>query len=82
MAFATFIRANPALAPLFLFAGGGCAAAVAYPLYLLRTHPEINIDRRNNPFPWQRVQQHENIKFINMVPEFYEGRKDMKRPSY
>lgn len=31
MAFGAFIRANPALAPLFLFAGGGCAAAVTYP---------------------------------------------------
>lgn len=29
MAFVTFVRANPALAPLFLFAGAGCAAAVA-----------------------------------------------------
>jgi hypothetical protein len=28
MAFVTFVRANPALAPLFLFAGAGCAAAV------------------------------------------------------
>ncbi|GAA5811496.1 ribosomal protein S14, S11 [Mucor flavus] len=62
MAFITFVRANPALAPLFLFCGAGCTAAVSYPLYLLRTHPEIEIDRKNNPFPWQRVQQHQNIK--------------------
>ncbi|KAG0163479.1 NADH dehydrogenase 1 alpha subcomplex subunit 4 ndufa4 [Apophysomyces sp. BC1015] len=82
MAFGTFLRANPALAPLFLFAGGGCAAAVSYPLYLLRTHPEIQIDRKNNPFPWVRVQQHENIKFITSRPEFYESRKNVERPSF
>ncbi|KAG0184189.1 hypothetical protein DFQ28_011621 [Apophysomyces sp. BC1034] len=75
MAFGTFLRANPALAPLFLFAGGGCAAAV-------RTHPEIQIDRKNNPFPWVRVQQHENIKFITSRPEFYESRKNVERPSF
>ncbi|GAA5795256.1 NADH-ubiquinone reductase complex 1 MLRQ subunit [Helicostylum pulchrum] len=82
MAFITFVRANPALAPLFLFCGAGCAAAVTYPLYLLRTHPEIQIDRKNNPFPWQRVQQHQNIKLLNATPEFYASRKDMKSTSF
>lgn len=31
-------------------------------VYLLRTHPEILVDRKNNPDPWNRVQQHQNIK--------------------
>ncbi|KAG1291596.1 hypothetical protein G6F66_007690 [Rhizopus arrhizus] len=82
MDFISFVRANPALAPLFLFAGGGCAAAVTYPLYLLKTHPEIQIDKKNNPYPWQRVQQHQHIKFINTYPEFYEKRKEFKHPTY
>lgn len=30
MGLGSLVKANPALAPLFLFAGGGCAAAVAY----------------------------------------------------
>ena len=30
MALSALVKANPALAPLFLFAGAGCAAAVAY----------------------------------------------------
>ncbi|SAM05474.1 hypothetical protein [Absidia glauca] len=81
-AFATFVRANPALGPLFVFCGGGCVAAVSYPLYLLRTHPEIQIDRKNNPFPWQRVQQHENIKLINVNPSFYNSRKDLNQKVY
>ncbi|CAO3640063.1 unnamed protein product [Mucor hiemalis] len=82
MAFVTFVRANPALAPLFLFAGAGCAAAVGYPLYLLRTHPEIQIDKKNNPFPWVHVKQHQNIKLINATPHFYEARKNMKNNSF
>ncbi|CDH57797.1 predicted protein [Lichtheimia corymbifera JMRC:FSU:9682] len=82
MAFVTFMKANPALAPLFLFAGAGCAAAVTYPLYLLRTHPEILVDRKNNPDPWNRVQQHQNIKFFNVKPEFYASRKNLERPSF
>ncbi|KAI8889252.1 hypothetical protein K501DRAFT_239086 [Backusella circina FSU 941] len=82
MAFVNFVRANPALAPLFLFAGAGCVAAVGYPLYLLRTHPEIQIDKKNNPYPWIHIKQHENIKFINAYPEFYASRKDMEKPSY
>ncbi|KAI9317730.1 NADH-ubiquinone reductase complex 1 MLRQ subunit-domain-containing protein [Dichotomocladium elegans] len=82
MAIIGLLRANPALAPLFLFAGGGCAAALAYPMYLLRTHPEILIDRKNNPTPWNRVQQHENIKFLNVQPAFYNARKGLTRPSF
>ncbi|ORX42591.1 hypothetical protein DM01DRAFT_1341017 [Hesseltinella vesiculosa] len=82
MSFAAFVRANPALGPLFLFAGGGCAAAVTYPMYLLRTHPEILVDRKNNPEPWNRVQQHENIKLINVNPEFYNGRRGMDNRRY
>ncbi|CDS05463.1 hypothetical protein LRAMOSA07991 [Lichtheimia ramosa] len=81
MGLGSLVKANPALAPLFLFAGGGCAAAVAYPMYLLRTHPEILVDRKNNPDPWNRVQQHQNIKFINAKPDFYAARKNMERPS-
>lgn len=30
MGLGALVKANPALAPLFLFAGSGCAAAVAY----------------------------------------------------
>ncbi|CEP13963.1 hypothetical protein [Parasitella parasitica] len=82
MVFVQFMRQNLALAPLFVIAGAGCAAAVTYPLYLLRTHPEIQIDKKNNPYPWQRVQQHENIKLINATPAFYESRKEHKRPEY
>ncbi|KAI8070000.1 hypothetical protein BC940DRAFT_296693 [Gongronella butleri] len=77
MGFFAFVRANPALGPLFLFAGGGCAAAVTYPMYLLRTHPEILVDRKNNPTPWNNVQQHQNIKFFNMYPDFYNCRKGL-----
>ncbi|CDH52166.1 predicted protein [Lichtheimia corymbifera JMRC:FSU:9682] len=50
-------------------------------VYLLRTHPEILVDRKNNPDPWNRVQQHQNIKFINAMPDFYAARKNMERPS-
>ncbi|KAI8983626.1 hypothetical protein BDB01DRAFT_791493 [Pilobolus umbonatus] len=82
MVFVNFMRANPALVPLFVFAGGGCVAAVTYPFYLLRTHPEIQIDRKNNPFPWLHVQQHQNIKLINAAPEFYESRRNMKTFTY
>ncbi|KAI9022873.1 NADH-ubiquinone reductase complex 1 MLRQ subunit-domain-containing protein [Phycomyces nitens] len=82
MGFGLFMKSNPALVPLFLFAGGGCAAAVSYPLYLLRTHPEIQLDKKNNPYPWQHIKQHQNIKFINAAPDFYAGRKLLERPSY
>ncbi|KAI8145220.1 NADH-ubiquinone reductase complex 1 MLRQ subunit-domain-containing protein [Fennellomyces sp. T-0311] len=78
----SLVKANPALAPLFLFAGAGCVAAVSYPMYLLRTHPEILVDRKNNPTPWNRVQQHQNIKFLNVKPEFYEARRSLERPTY
>ncbi|CAO0791287.1 unnamed protein product [Mucor circinelloides] len=105
MVFMQFMRQNLALAPLFVIAGAGCAAAVTYPrkkniqcstrvvklwvtnmllyiVYLLKTHPEIQIDKKNNPYPWQSVQQHQNIKLINATPAFYEGRRELKRPQY
>ncbi|KAI9468888.1 MAG: NADH-ubiquinone reductase complex 1 MLRQ subunit [Benjaminiella poitrasii] len=77
-----FLRTHPDLTPLLLITGVGCTAALTYPLYLLRTHPEIQIDKKNNPYPWQHVQQHQNIKLINATPAFYESRKDFERPKY
>ncbi|KAL1927007.1 hypothetical protein VTP01DRAFT_5337 [Rhizomucor pusillus] len=81
MSFITFIKANPALAPLFVVAGAGCAAAVSYPMYLLRTHPEILIDRKNNPEPWNRVQQHQNIKVRKLQKHFFECKARVLRGS-
>lgn len=36
-------------------------------VYLLKTHPEIQIDKKNNPYPWQSVQQHQNIKVSYLI---------------
>ncbi|KAI8079047.1 NADH-ubiquinone reductase complex 1 MLRQ subunit-domain-containing protein [Gilbertella persicaria] len=80
--FFSFMRNNAALIPLFAIAGAGCAAAVSYPLYLLKTHPDIQIDKKNNPYPWQRVEQHENTKFFSSNPSFFEGRRGLKSPNY
>ncbi|KAI7869652.1 NADH-ubiquinone reductase complex 1 MLRQ subunit-domain-containing protein [Spinellus fusiger] len=80
MGFSTFLKLNPALVPLFVFAGGGCIAAVSYPLYLLRTHPEIQVDKKNNPYPWQHVQQNRNIKLFSSHPEIYSSRSISERP--
>lgn len=31
-------------------------------VHLLRSHPEIQIDKKNNPYPWRHIQQHQNVK--------------------
>ncbi|KAI7903844.1 uncharacterized protein BX663DRAFT_505433 [Cokeromyces recurvatus] len=77
-----FFRSHPDLTPLLIITGFGCTAALSFPLYLLRTHPEIQIDKKNNPYPWRHVKQHENIKLINATPDFYESRKNIKYPEY
>ncbi|KAG0748900.1 hypothetical protein G6F57_004151 [Rhizopus arrhizus] len=81
MSFISLIRSNPALAPLFVFAGGGVTAAFAYSLHVLRTHPEIEIDKKNNPYPWQHIHQDENIKLMHTHPDFYKHHGNDK-PSY
>ncbi|OBZ83504.1 Cytochrome c oxidase subunit NDUFA4 [Choanephora cucurbitarum] len=80
--FYAFMRNNTALIPLFAIAGAGCAGAVSYPLYLLRTHPEIQIDKKNNPYPWQKIEQHHNAKLWSANPAFYEARREFKAAKY
>ncbi|KAI8975165.1 NADH-ubiquinone reductase complex 1 MLRQ subunit [Mycotypha africana] len=81
MRFAQFIRKNPDLAPLFVITAAGCTAAVSYPLYLLRTHSDIRVDK-NNKYPWQKIEQHQNTKFMTVNPEFFESRRNKQPPFF
>lgn len=54
-----------------------CCRLTVLIVYVLRTHPEVLVDRKNNPEPWNRVQQHENIKvslaFLRKIYSFLNG---------
>ncbi|KAH8552007.1 hypothetical protein BGW37DRAFT_490258 [Umbelopsis sp. PMI_123] len=77
----SFVARNPALAPLFVIAGTGCVAAVSFPAWMLMKHPDITVNRANG-HPWEKVQQDQSTKMINMHKEFFENRRNMQRPKF
>ncbi|ORY95439.1 hypothetical protein BCR43DRAFT_549123 [Syncephalastrum racemosum] len=80
--FARTLKKNPALTPLFAFSAIGYTAALTHGLHVLRTHPEVEVDRKHNPEPWNRIKQDQNVKMLCPHPDFYASRKDMKSPSF
>ncbi|RUS24119.1 NADH-ubiquinone reductase complex 1 MLRQ subunit [Jimgerdemannia flammicorona] len=77
-----FIAKNPALAPLFVIGGAGIGGALYFMYHELRHHPDVTVNRRSNPYPWQRVEQHHNTKFITVNKDFFESRKNISNKKY
>ena len=44
-------------------------------------HPDITVNRANG-HPWEKIQQDQNTKMINMHKEFFENRRNMKKPTF
>ncbi|KAI8068505.1 NADH-ubiquinone reductase complex 1 MLRQ subunit-domain-containing protein [Gongronella butleri] len=55
--------------PIYVTIGGAVGLASWY-LTRLARHPETVWDRKNNPFPWQHVQQNENTKLFAVNAKF------------
>jgi hypothetical protein len=48
---------------------------------MLMNHPDITVNRANG-HPWEKVQQDQNTKLLNMHKEFFENRRNMQRPKF
>ncbi|RUS18477.1 hypothetical protein BC937DRAFT_88732 [Endogone sp. FLAS-F59071] len=48
----------------------------------LRNHPDVTINKRDNPYPWQRVEQHQNTKFMTVNKDFFNSRKNIPNQKY
>ncbi|KAG0048878.1 hypothetical protein BGZ83_006209 [Gryganskiella cystojenkinii] len=70
------VQQNPALAPLFLFGGGGIVGGIAYIGHCLANGPDVVINKTAAQKPWQRIQPHENAKLWSPNKEFWQERKE------
>ncbi|KAF9439268.1 NADH dehydrogenase 1 alpha subcomplex subunit 4 ndufa4 [Entomortierella beljakovae] len=70
------VRANPALAPLFVFGGSGIVGGIAYIGHCLTNGPDVTINKSNEVKPWNRIQPHENAKLWSPNKEFWQERKN------
>ncbi|KAF9376831.1 hypothetical protein CPB97_010574 [Podila verticillata] len=70
------VRSNPALAPLFIFGGGGIVGGIAYIGHCLVNGPDVIINKTAPEKPWNRIQPHENAKLWSPNKEFWAERKE------
>ncbi|BGP43912.1 hypothetical protein JCM10450v2_008117 [Rhodotorula kratochvilovae] len=74
------VKRDPSLTPLFVAVGGGIIAAVGISQHYLRTSPDVSINKKKRPEPWNDVEQHQNTKFKSYNPDFWASRKDHPNP--
>ncbi|KAL2101245.1 hypothetical protein ACEWY4_003006 [Coilia grayii] len=70
------LRNHPALIPLFIFIGGGCTMCLAYLARLGIRSPEVCIDKRNNPEPWNRLPPTHQYKFYAVNTDYSKLKKE------
>jgi len=75
-----FMAANPALAPLAVALGAGVLGGTWFAVHVLRTNPEVQIARKQNPEPWNQIQQHHNAKLYSPNTDFWQGRVGLPDP--
>ncbi|KAK4049609.1 hypothetical protein OIO90_005368 [Microbotryomycetes sp. JL221] len=60
---------EPAAIPIYVIIGASCAGAGWYLTRLIR-HPDVILDRHNNPTPWLNVEQGTNTKLYSVNQKF------------
>ncbi|KAJ7365667.1 NADH dehydrogenase 1 alpha subcomplex subunit 4 ndufa4 [Desmophyllum pertusum] len=60
-----YMKKHPELIPLFITVGVGCVGAGYYILRLATKNPDCTWDRKNNPYPWQKIKHNDCIKFYS-----------------
>ncbi|XP_014681815.1 PREDICTED: cytochrome c oxidase subunit NDUFA4-like [Priapulus caudatus] len=73
------LRNHPSLMPLFASVGFGCILAGAYLYRLAVKSPEVSWDRKNNPYPWEKINARYQYKFFKTRE--YE-KEENPRPEY
>mmetsp|Transcript_82338 Transcript_82338/g.130206 ORF Transcript_82338/g.130206 Transcript_82338/m.130206 type:complete len:82 (-) Transcript_82338:164-409(-) len=62
-----YLKKYPELIPLFVVVGAGCVGAAGYVMRLALKNPDCTWDRKNNPYPWQKIKHNECKKFYSIV---------------
>ncbi|KAL1930163.1 hypothetical protein VTP01DRAFT_1317 [Rhizomucor pusillus] len=60
---------KPEIVPIVVVVGSACGLAGWY-LTRLARGPEVVWDRRNNPYPWQNIDQNTQVKLMTVNQKF------------
>ncbi|BGP20670.1 hypothetical protein JCM10213_001083 [Rhodosporidiobolus nylandii] len=74
------LKRDPALTPLFGAVGLGVAGALAFGAHYLRHSSDVVIKKKQNPEPWNQVEQGQNTKLRSANPDFWANRRDIPNP--
>ena len=61
------------LAPLFICVGAGFVGSMLYLARMGIKGPDVVFNRKGNPYPWQKIEPDQNVKFMSVNQKF-EGR--------
>ncbi|PSN46076.1 Cytochrome c oxidase subunit NDUFA4 [Blattella germanica] len=63
------LKSHPALIPLYVCVGMGCAGAFYYTLRLATRSPEVSWNKKTNPEPWNEYSDKQH-KFYSPVRDY------------
>jgi len=73
------LKKHPALIPLYVCVGIGCAGAVFYTLRLATRSPDVTWNKRTNPEPWQEFKDGKQYKFYSPIRDYSEAQSKAPR---
>ncbi|GAA6011166.1 hypothetical protein JCM10207_005521 [Rhodosporidiobolus poonsookiae] len=74
------LKRDPSLTPLFAAVGCGVCGALAFGAHYLRHSSDVVIKKKENPEPWNKVQQGQNTKLMTRNPDFWASRQSTTDP--
>jgi len=63
------MKSHPAVGTLFVIVGSGVAGSLVY-LARLGMNEEVIWNKARDPFPWRRISQLQNRKFVAIAQKF------------
>jgi len=73
------LKKHPSLIPLFACVGIGMVGAGLYLGRLALRNPDVSWDKKNNPYPWQKMEG-KQYKFYSPVRDYSKEKHPEERP--
>ncbi|XP_031564668.1 cytochrome c oxidase subunit NDUFA4-like [Actinia tenebrosa] len=74
-----YLRRYPELVPLFVCVGAGCVGCAWFIGRTAIYHPDASFDKKNNPYPWNKVKHNEQRRLYTQSDY---SKIEKKNPDY